>query len=223
MAVADNMPNDTPADLARRIKDLERAVRELSSARTLDRATITAAAGLGVRTADFDGTDFAHPGTAGNYFGGDGAVLNSLYLRPGSVTNDALANPVDADIAGFSAEGASLSTTSTVKSTVTITVPAGFTKALVRADALGEAVNSTASTDYIYVDANINSISGGEMYNAVASGYGGSAFAVANRIVTGLTGGDTITCTAMSRTGFGAWAANTSNQWTIHAQAIFLR
>jgi hypothetical protein len=176
-----------------------------------------------VLSSSFDGTDFSHPGTAGNYFGDDGAVLNNTYFRPGSVGNDALANPVEADINGANGAGLSVSTTSTVKATTSLTVPAGFTKALVRADALGEAANSTASDDYLYVDANIQGISGGESYVYTPSGKANGAVGIANRFVTGLSGGDVITCTAMSRTAFAGWAADGVNLWVIHMQVIWLR
>lgn len=163
-------------------------------------------------------------GTSGYSFKADGnAEFNDLTLRGGIIGNDALANPLDADINGANGAGLSVSTTSTVMATTSLTVPAGFTRALVRADALGEAANSTASDDYLYVDANIQGISGGESYAYTPSGKANSAVGIANRFVTGLSGGDVITCTAMSRTAFAGWAADGVNLWVIHMQVIWLR
>jgi hypothetical protein len=119
------MPNDRPGELERRVRDLERLVQEMAAARTLENASITAAAGLGIRTSDFDGTSFANPGTHGNYFGGDGAVLNALYLRPGSISNTLLTNPVAFDGNGGATTNFAVTTTGSGSAlgAVTNTVP----------------------------------------------------------------------------------------------------
>lgn len=177
-----------------------------------------------VQSDDFDGdlsTDNA--GTKGWALSSLKAAFGELILRPGSIGNDSLTNPIQADINGGNGAGASVSTTSTVKATTSLTVPAGFTMALVRADALGEAVNSTAASDYLYVEAAIQGTGGGEMYTVAQPGYGASAVGIANRLVTGLTGGNVITCDAVSRTNTAGWAASAGNLWIIHMQVIWLR
>lgn len=178
----------------------------------------------GMASDSFDGNLATRDaGTTGWAFDDSHVAVGDLILRPGSIGNDTLAHPIQADINGNNGIGSSVSTTSTSMATTTLTCPAGFTSALVRADAVGEAVNTTASPDYLYVMASIQGIGGGEVYNSAASGFGVSGIGIANRLVTGLSGGSVITADVMSRTGFASWSANAANLWTIHLQVIWLR
>ncbi len=170
----------------------------------------------------FTGTGLSAPVAGTTQVDGNLTVVGT-FTALGKVSNDALTNPVSADINGANGIGLSVSTTSTSKATTSLIVPAGFTKALVRADALGQAANTTASADYLYVMADIQGVGGGEMYNIAASGTATSAVGIANRLLTGLSTGDTITCDAMSRTNTAGWAANGGNLWIIHMLAIWLR
>lgn len=211
MALADNMPNDRPGDMVRRIADLERAIRELRAARTLDQATITALAGLGIRTSDFDGTDFAHPGTGGNYFGGDGIVLNQAYFRPGSVSNDALTNPVKPAIVRLSQAPFSLSTSYATLDSASVTVPDGFTKLFVpNATARLYVVNTNttgggdgAGLEAIYVKVSVGANESTATPTGV-SGFNGFATTFANDafLLEDLTSGSSVSFTLQGKCAY---------------------
>lgn len=78
--IGNNAPRDPISWMGREIHTLKQAVREIRAARTLDASSISSTPGKGIRTENFNGTSFADPGTTGNYFGGDGAVLNQLHV-----------------------------------------------------------------------------------------------------------------------------------------------
>jgi len=234
MAIADNMPNDRPGDMARRIADLERAVRELRAARNLDQGTITPAAGMGIRTGDFDGTDFAHPGTTGNYFGGDGLVANSLYLRPGSVSNDALTNPVIPDTASVRATNFAVSGGAfALLGTATKAVPAGFSQLLVTASGWLFARNPNTTggvdgtgTDAMYCFVRVTGSDGNSdstAYGQGISGFGGFTTATSgvSALKTGLTG--SVTLQIWGGTSVQSFATNAQNSATLSATLLWLR
>ncbi|MGZ4587268.1 MAG: hypothetical protein ACXVX9_05655 [Mycobacteriaceae bacterium] len=217
-----------PGDLERRIRDLERLVQELAAARTLENASITASPGLGIRTSDFDGTSFASPGTHGNYFGGDGAVLNALYLRPGSISNTLLTNPVAFDGNGGATTNFAVTTTgaSSALGAVTNTVPAGMTKMASFVTGGVTAVNSTASLDYLQcrvgiIDPNSVNYAGNTQYQPV-SGSNGSGQVSASKygLLTGLSGGQHVTHYISVWSASANWAANASS--IADVQAIIL-
>ena len=231
MAIADNMPNDRPQDLLRRIADLERAMRELRAARNLDRATITASPGLGVRTADFDGTDFAHPGTRGNYFGGDGAVLNALYLRPGSVSNNALASPVVPGVAKARGTGFALATSFAEVAGLDIVVPDGCTQLLATATASVFAYNPNttggsngAGGDALYAAIVLRGVAS-DTYAVGVSGNGGYATSTAAESFsfTGLTPGSSIRLSVQGASAYASLAANTNNRANGSVTLLWLR
>lgn len=118
--------------------------------------------------------------------------------------------------------GAGVTATRTVKATATVTVPAGFTKAQVWAFSDAMALNSTASPDYLYVGTKINTYDGGENYIGCQPGYANSVSHSAVTALTGLTGGDPITCNVTSNT-LAPWAANAANLWRIQVVVIFSR
>lgn len=89
--------------LERAVRDLQREVAALRTARSLQAATIGAGgitlAGGRIASADFDGDlDDATAGTAGWALGGanNNAVFNDLVLRGGIIGNAALTNPAAA-------------------------------------------------------------------------------------------------------------------------------
>lgn len=233
MAVADNMPRDTAADMGRRFADIERKLRELSAARTLDRASITATPGAGIRTADFDGTDFAHPGTAGNYFGGDGAVLNSLYLRPGSVANDWLTSPVVPGIAREVATNFALTAGTLVEKAGTdLVVPDGCTRLLCTATGRLYAVNTHTTggadgtgTDALYVALKLGTGSATLATPTGISGNGGFATTTTaeSYSLSGLTPGSTLRLGVYGACGYVNFAANVDNRVSYAATLIWLR
>ena len=225
MALADNMPRDAVGDLKRQIRDLERAVREMRAERRLDSATISAEPGKGIRVADFNGTDFANPGTVGNYFGGDGAVLNALKLRPGSVSNDELANPVASAVAHDDAQGFAVTTSNVQILSATVPVPAGYSQALILNLAVAvTAYNNTAAVDFLYCKGYVNGVASGWQVGSmdVSSTGTGVGHDLSTGIVTGLSGGS-ITLTGKVSSAFGTWAADDVNVANLDASILFLR
>lgn len=164
-------------------------------------------------------------GTSGYSFKNNGnAEFNNLTLRGGIIGNDALANPIQVSSVVGGATNFSISTTSTLKSSYSLTVPAGFTQAVVLCFASGNAINSTGATDYLTVQAAVNGATGGGVNSTVASGaYGTTITGVRTSTLSGLTGGATVTAEAWAGTQTAAWAASASNFVMINAFAVWLR
>lgn len=150
-------------------------------------------------------------------------IQGALTLKPGIIGNDALANPLDADANSASQAGTAIGTASTVRATVTFTVPPGYTRALIISTAGVMGRNSTASTDYLYVMSIVGGSLGGELYTAIPAGYSGGTSAPFYSRLTALSGGMVLEVSVATRTGFAGWAASTANMATIHAQVIYLR
>lgn len=224
--VGGNIPKDE-SYLIRRIEALETFVKQSLAAGVLRAATISGGAGQGLRTEDFNGTSFASPGTVGNYFGAEGAVLGNLFLRPGTVNNDALVSPVSPFSVHADAQSFALSTTMTVKATATVTVPSGFSTALVMAVSQVTARNSTTVQDFLGVGIAIAGV--------VTPGWAASADALATAsihpVVTGtsagtafLTGlGSSFTVQTRAQSGGASWASDVFNTANIDAIVLFLR
>lgn len=217
--------------IIRLIQDLQRKVAELESARTLDRATITALAGLGIRTGDFDGTDFANPGTQGNYFGGDGAVLNDLYLRPGSVGNDALTNPLRVDCLYSADHGFALTTAGTTPlSSQTWQVPDGYTTCVVHITSRVFAYNPTVGLDYLTARSRVRRPSTGYTFYGAglpiavsdSGGSGTSSSPLAVRLED-LDPGEDIVIEVQGWTAFAGWAADPGNTADIAGILLWTR
>lgn len=196
--------------LIRRLQDLERTVRELSAANPF---------GLtGIKPRD-GGTEFDGFVT----INGPAKITGTLDLPAGIIGNDALSSPVQIGTASNGLNNYAIGTASTVRASVALTVPDGFTQAVVTANPTAMGQNTTATTDYLYVMAVVDTIGGGELYTSAAAGLGVGLAAPFHTTLTGLTGGDTITVSVATRAGFNTWAASTANQANIYATAIFLR
>lgn len=201
--------------LVRKVEKLEADIRELRAARALEAATIGAG---GIRTANFDGTNFANPGTQGNYFGFDGAVLNALYLRPGSVSNDELANPVAAGF--FEGSGnATLTVPGSYLFTGTITIPAGFTKAIVLCTATTGGTNGSGAGDNLYCQPQINGVNGEQIAAGIPAGYAHSVSASQAILINPLSGGS-IPLKVWGATDHAGWTGGNGH---LSAAAIFFR
>lgn len=175
-------------------------------------------------SSSFNGTDFAHPGTVGNYFGDDGVVLNNAYFRPGSVGNDALSNPIQVGSTVGGATGFAVTTTATKRAQATMTVPAGFSQALVFCFVNGAAFNDTAAMDFLTVQAAVNGVTGGGVIATTDTGeFSTTVTAVRASTLSGLSGGDTVTAEAWCASQGAGWSAFGSNFVFINAFAIWLR
>lgn len=202
-------PNDE-GFLVRRIQDLERTVKENAAANIFGRTGIVPRDG---------GTEFEGYVT----INGPAKITGTLDLPAGIIGNDALSSPVQIGTASNGVNNYAITTASTVRASVTLTVPNGFTEAVVTANPTAMGQNSTATTDYLYVMAAVGTIGGGELYTSAATGLGVGLAAPFHTTLIGLTGGDTITVSVATRAGFNTWAASTANQANIYATAYFLR
>ena len=155
------------------------------------------------------------------------AITGTLSLPAGIIDNDALANPTAFGANGTSAFNFALSTTSTAEASMTIPIPAGFTRALVHATVNASVENTSAVYDYFYVRANISApgsggSTGGQGFVGLANGGWGHASGSAVTNLSGLTPGS-ITVSCLVNSGSGVWAAATSNTANVDATVTFLR
>lgn len=139
----------------------------------------------------------------------------------------ALAVAIDSTIApSFNQNGTNnfdITTTSSTVETVTFTVPDGYTRAMVFATAEGMGVNGTASGDYLYVQANVDGIAGGELYSYAGPGIAVGLSALLYWELSGLEGGDTFPVSTQVRSGNALWPQNVANAANIYALVVFLR
>jgi hypothetical protein len=150
-------------------------------------------------------------------------VTGTMGLPAGSISNAALAAPLQTATASNGVTNYAITTVSTVRASVTLTVPAGFTQAIIIANATAMGTNSGAAADYLYVSAVVQAVNGGELYSSAAAGLGVGIAAPFNPTLTGLASGQLITVGVATRAGTAAWAAVPANQASIAATAIFLK
>jgi hypothetical protein len=220
-------------DLTRRLNELERIVRDLSTQPILLNASTGQGAGVPGLSTDKDGLHLFNPagveditlatadGSAN--FNGNVTINGNLAVPNGSISNAALVAPVVISTSGVSQNNFAVSTSPTVYATANVTVPAGYSQADILCMVVGGAFNGTASADYLYVSASINGVAGGETPQpAPASGGYASAAANGIRTLTGLSGG-TITIGCQIRSNSSAWGTNTSNIANMNAVIFFRR
>jgi hypothetical protein len=150
-------------------------------------------------------------------------VTGTMGLPAGSISDAALANPIKTATASNGISNYAIDTTSTVRVSVSLVVPAGFTQAIVIANATAMGTNSGTVADYLYVSAVVQAVNGGELYSSAAASLGVGLAAPFHTTLTGLTGGQLITVGVATRAGADTWAAATANQASIAATAIFLK
>ncbi|MDQ0117451.1 hypothetical protein J2T22_000621 [Pseudarthrobacter defluvii] len=199
-----------PDQLFREIRDLKRQVQQLAAANPLGAAGVRAAAG-GIIVEGFQTVN------------GPATFTGSLDLPAGSVSNDALASPIETATASAGISNYAIDTTATVRASVTLTVPVGFSRAIVISNATAMGTNSGTAPDYLYCSVTVQTVNGGELYTSAPVGLGASLSSPFQPTLTGLTGGDTITVGVATRAGASTWAADPANQAAISATAIFLK
>ena len=150
--------------------------------------------------------------------------FNDIRLRGGIIGNDALSNPVSAEFIYDSASNFGLTNSIGHIKRHSVTVPAGFTSAIVNVTCRIYAINPTAGLDYLYCQTNIAGYNGIAMPLPVSasggSGFNVSPFAV---LLSGLTPGSTFFVDIDGQTAFGAWAADLSNQADVSGSIIWFR
>lgn len=155
-------------------------------------------------------------------------VEGNLSVPNGSIDNAALANPITPAYGYATASGYSIPVgqgNRVTRASFSLTVPSGFTKALITATSQDSAQNSTASPDYLnsYV-----LIGAGGAYAYCGSptapaGYTTVSLATMTSLMTGLTGGQTITIASQPYTTYAAWATASGNGTIVSATCLFLR
>jgi len=166
--------------------------------------------------------------------GGTLAVTGTLSLPAGIINNAALASPVAAqyiflDVMNFGLTAGTFVT----KATQTITVPAGFSQAVVQVVAKVGVTNPHTTGgldglggDFIYCLPRIGAVNG-HVFGAIIPGAaaGGSGFDITalSTILTGLTGGGTFVVDVQGAVSFANMAANADNEASVSGTIEWLR
>ena len=106
---------------------------------------------------------------------------------------------------------------------VSISVPAGYTRAIVSASVEDCGINSTAGFDYLNSYVSVSTELQYAPSATVPAGYGGASFVSINRLLTGLVPGVPVVFRSAPYTQIGAWAASISNGTLLSATCLFLR
>jgi len=151
-------------------------------------------------------------------------VGGTLSLPAGIIDNDALANPVEVDDFNHTETGFDpITGTGATVSAVTLTVPEGFTQAVVTAVAYVAIRNTTPSTStQIHAWAMVAGFGGPTDDERSDPGVRSTTLAVFSTRVDGLTGGGTFTVAAQAYAG-ADFAADANNVATISGTVLWLR
>jgi hypothetical protein len=226
------MPDPIPG-LLKRINELEAKVQRLVNSSPYTGTGMAPTENNGVQSDGFDGDLAAgDAGTTGWAMDADRVAFGEMYLRPGSIGNDSLANPVDGKVGNVSATGFGLTAGSfTELAGQNIIVPAGFTQALVTAGSTVFAYNPNTT-------GGSNGTGGDAIYAEVAfagnyshanpvgvSGAGGYAtsFSAAGFELNGLTPGSTLRLSVYGCSAYQNIAANPDNYANAYASLTWLR
>jgi hypothetical protein len=158
-------------------------------------------------------------------------VGGTLSLPAGIIDNAALASPVMPQDIFFSAFNFALSTTSTVKASATITVPAGFTSAVVSVVSRVFAYNPNTTGgiggiggDYLGGVSVIAGASGNDLQSVVlGSGSSGVLVSPYTDVLSGLTPGGTFVLSVKAHSGFLAWSTTTGNTAEMSGTILWFR
>lgn len=193
-------------DLPRRLRALEAQVAALASARSLEAATI----GRGGLTVASGGTLHVTGATI---------IDGTLSLPAGIIDNDALTSPANFAVANGASSGIAFGVTQVTMAADTLTVPSGYSRALVMMTA-SVGGTSPAGGGNLYGFPRIAGVAGDQIAQAAGGGsYATSQNCSFARLLTGLNGG-TI---AVDVRGFGSAAGWTGGNGHVSAIAIFLR
>ena len=161
-------------------------------------------------TADFSGD---------TSIGGNAAITGTLSLPAGIIGNDALTSPLASTSIYATTDTYVVTTTETTRASVTVTVPAGFTAAVVSVMARVDGRNSNttggwdaAGGDLLHTRAWIGGVPGIDMDLSVL-GSGDHAVSVMpfSQPLPGLTPGDTFVLAAKVWSEYQNWAAHAKN------------
>jgi hypothetical protein len=193
----------------RRIKDIERFLQEL---------TPSIARSIQPTVARLDATDV-------DLIAKQAAIAANVASINALLAQVVLPQKIYADATNFA-----ITTAYTVKASTTITVPAGFTQAVVAVTARVLATNSNATgginagSDSLYCKASIaGDVGRGLPVIVLGSGSWGVNVSPFSTVLTGLTPGSTFTVTANAMAFFQPWATNTNNEAEVSGTILWLK
>ena len=185
----------------------------------------------GVQSDDFDGDLAAgNAGTTGWAMNAVRAAFGELILRPGSIGNDSLTDPVVPGVVNLSANNFSSDFPWFDAVSTSLTVPAGCTRLLLTASAWTQINNAKTTggadglgSDYIYTRVTVGATTGQHTSTGV-SGNSGTATASSGlaALLTGLTPGSTLTLAGQASTDYTN-VASTLNKAVLVATLSWLR
>jgi hypothetical protein len=152
------------------------------------------------------------------------AAIADSFNTTVTALDQAIASLLVVQTAAAGTPGPAVTTTSTALASTTFTVPTGYTKALVQANAAIMAYNNNAVGDYLYCLASIDVGGyGGETYTYAGPSLATSTTAPYYEQLTGLAAGSSFVVSVKARTSAYTWAADASNSALIYASVIFQR
>jgi len=186
----------------------------------------------GMESDAFDGNlDTDDAGTTGWAFNDQKVAVGELILRPGSIGNDSLTNPVIPGVHKVNSSGFAVTLSWTEVVGGNVTVPAGCTQLLATSSVWVYAINPNTTggsngtggdTLWCYVDIGGSS---GEVYGLGLSGNSGYTTATSgfSLLKTGLTPGSTIRIKGMAASAYASLGSDAFNTATISTTLIWLR
>jgi hypothetical protein len=177
--------------------------------------------GESVAGVQFDSGNYV-PGVSGFNITPDGnAEFNQLTLRNGIVGDAALANPVEPRVIYNSVSGQNGSGSYVALGTVTVTVPTGFTRALVTVAAVAGASCGGGGGTYLETYAAIAGDSSPAESIWIPAGVGSSMAVPFADLLTGVSGTFTVTCYALQSSPANVTAGTVGG--SIAGSILFLR
>lgn len=118
--------------------------------------------------------------------------------------------------------GYALTTSETIRATISIAIPAWANRALIVANVVSTGVNSTGANDAIFASVWIDSFNGPQTVNSVAPGLTGNATSAYYTQAVTVPGGS-FDVTARTRTNTAGWAANALNRTLLNVAVTFTK
>lgn len=231
-------------DLAQRLKALEAAVAALSTQPILLNASTgsgtgspglsTNAAGLHVwnsagtelitlSSADGSGTFNGNVNIGGNLTTSGNTTIAGNLSVVGGISNDNLTSPIVPQAVHNHATNFALNTTNTLLISQSVSVPSGYSKALVTVTVNVVALNKNTGYDSVYCTPYINGVApnGYQGQLQIASNVQGSCSRTATASLTGLSG--SFQLTGYGSTALANWAADSNNTANLDAIIMFYK
>jgi hypothetical protein len=211
--------------LSKEIGKLREQVRRQGNASPFFGTGISPTGNGGMESDDFDGDlDAGNAGTTGWAFNSARVAIGELLLRPGSIGNDSLTNPVLPGALSDESTGFGITTTSATKLLGTIAVPSGFTSAAIFATARTFALDksTTSPTDYLYSHLTLGGISAAEVPLAVSYN-GGSGTSISPLAVVLTSLGSSIAYSVSAHAGFDNWGSDALNRANVSGLILWFR